>query len=69
MLCTESWSGALVPGGACDAVLFDPEARWRVAPERFKSKSRNCPFNGWELEGQVTAVIVDGKVVYRAAVC
>lgn len=69
MLFTEDWSSGLVPGGVCDAVLFDPEAKWRVDPEQFKSKSRNCPFNGWDLEGRVAAVIIDGKVVYRAVAC
>ena len=64
---TGDWSGSLAPGIRCDAVLFDPRAEWRVDTALFKSKSRNCPFNGWRLEGRVVATIVDGKVVYRAA--
>lgn len=66
-LFTDAWSGSLTPGKECDAVLFDPEARWKVEPDRFKSKSRNCPFNGWTLQGRTAATIVRGKVVYRAA--
>jgi len=64
---TGAWSGSLIPGDRCDATLFDPEAVWRVDAASFKSKSRNCPFDGWRLEGRVVATIVDGKVVYRAA--
>jgi len=64
---TGEWSGSLAPGSGCDVVLFDPRAEWRVDAAQFKSKSRNCPFNGWRLEGRVVATIVNGKVVYRAA--
>ena len=59
-------SGALAPNFCGDAVIFDPNAKWTVAPEEFKSKSRNCPFNGWELEGRVAYTIVGGEVKYRA---
>lgn len=59
--------GNLVPFHRCDAVLFNPAARWTVDPETFKSRSRNCPFSGWDLTGRVVATIVGGEVKYRVA--
>jgi dihydroorotase len=35
-----------------------------VAARSFKSKSRNTPFDGWELTGRAVAVLVGGRVVY-----
>ena len=57
--------GWLKPHFRCNAVLFDPNARWTVNPEEFRSRSRNCPFAGWELNGRVVATIVDGQVKHR----
>ena len=54
------------PSFPCDAVIFDPNAKWTVDPEQFKSKGRNCPFAGWELTGRVLYTIVNGEVRYRA---
>jgi len=31
----------------------------------FKSKSRNSPFQGWELKGFAVLTIVAGRIVYR----
>ena len=30
-----------------------------------KSKSKNTPFDGWQLRGGVAATIVGGRIVYR----
>jgi len=54
------------PGFPADIVIFDPSATWTVDPDKFKSKSRNCPFNGRELQGCVMYTIVGGEVKYRA---
>ena len=60
-------AGTLRVGAPADVVLFDPNERWRVDPERFASKGRNTPFAGWELTGRVRRTIVGGKTVYNAA--
>ena len=60
-------AGTLTPGSRGDVVLFDPDVRWTIEPERFRSKSRNCPFAGWEVRGRVAATIVEGEVRYSAA--
>ena len=31
----------------------------------FASKSRNCPFQGWNLKGQAVMTIVGGEIVMR----
>ncbi|HYE92331.1 MAG TPA: dihydroorotase [Terriglobales bacterium] len=55
--------GSLAPGAAADITVLDLGARVTVAPNRFKSKSRNTPFGGWELTGAPVMTLVGGKVV------
>jgi len=59
-------AGTLQKGSAADVVVFDPEARWKVEPDRFRSRSHNTPFAGRELAGKVEYTIVGGKPVYAA---
>jgi dihydroorotase len=56
--------GSLGVGAPADIVIFDPEEKWRVEPERFRSRSRNTPFADWELKGVVYRTLVGGKTVY-----
>ncbi|HKY05573.1 MAG TPA: dihydroorotase, partial [Blastocatellia bacterium] len=58
--------GKLAEGSAADITIFDPQRRWQVDPRQFKSKSRNTPFAGWQLDGIVVATYVGGREVYRA---
>jgi len=57
-------AGALVSGAAADLVLFDPEAGWKVTEERLHSKSKNSPFDGRPVQGQVLRTVVDGRSVF-----
>ncbi|MGH7545382.1 MAG: amidohydrolase family protein, partial [Gemmatimonadota bacterium] len=59
-------TGTLQEGAPADVTVFDPTARATVVPERFHSRSRNTPFAGWELPGQVALTLVGGRVVHRA---
>ena len=54
--------GTLTVGADADVTIIDPNARWTIRAERFVSRSRNCPFDGWEVRGRVVATIVAGAV-------
>ena len=41
-----------------------PDEEWVVDPDKFFSKSRNCPWNGKTLKGKVKATILGGKQVF-----
>jgi dihydroorotase len=53
--------GTLAPGSLADITVFDPDFEWTVDARRFKSKSRNTPFEGRKLPGQVVETLVAGR--------
>ncbi|MBU1700470.1 MAG: dihydroorotase [Candidatus Eisenbacteria bacterium] len=57
-------SGHLRAGELAELTLIDPQATWTVDPELFASKSRNCPFGGWELQGRAALTVVEGRLVH-----
>jgi dihydroorotase len=57
--------GTLKPGACADVTIIDPNAEWTIEPERFRSRSRNCPFAGWKVRGRAATVIVGGEVTYE----
>lgn len=57
-------SGALEPGRPADLVVFDPEAPWIVDSKKFRSKSKNSPFDERPLQGHAVRTIVDGHTVF-----
>jgi dihydroorotase len=57
--------GTLRPGAVADVTVIDPDACWTIDPRQFRSKSRNCPFAGWEVRGRADAVLVAGEVRFR----
>jgi len=58
-------AGTLAVGAPADVAIVDPNRQWQVDPSRFRSKSRNTPFAGWKVKGQVTTTIVSGRVVFE----
>jgi dihydroorotase len=56
--------GALTENAPADITVLAPDLEVTVDPARFRSKSRNTPFGGWQLRGGVAATIVGGRVVY-----
>jgi dihydroorotase len=58
--------GSLTPGAPADVTVIAPDLRATIRASALRSKSKNTPFDGWELRGGVAATIVDGVVVYRA---
>lgn len=57
--------GTLAPGAPADIALFDLKRKWTVRASEFRSKSRNTPFEGWELTGKPVLTMVGGRIVYR----
>ncbi len=57
--------GILSVGSAADAVIFDPAKKWTFQARESKSKSKNTPFDGWTMQGQISMTISEGRVVYR----
>jgi dihydroorotase len=57
--------GTLIRGSHADVTVFDPKKRWTFEAAKSRSKSRNTPFDGWQLTGKVVATVVGGKVMSR----
>ncbi len=57
--------GTLREGSVADVTVFDPETPWVVDSSRFLSKSRNTPFEGWELRGRARFTLVGGRIVFE----
>jgi dihydroorotase len=57
--------GSLTEGGVADVTIVAPDSLVTIRAAELKSKSKNTPFDGWEMRGAVAATIVGGRVVYR----
>jgi dihydroorotase len=57
--------GSLRPGIKADLTLIDFNRRWKVDVNRFYSKGRNCPFDGWNLHGKAVLTIVAGRILAK----
>lgn len=57
-------AGRLKVGAAADLTLFAPERGWVVDPARFRSKSKNTPFDGRPVQGMVMRTVIDGRTVF-----
>jgi len=56
--------GTLKIGAAADITVIDPNRVWTVDKNKFFSKGRNTPFDGWRLTGKAVLTMVDGRIVY-----
>jgi dihydroorotase len=54
--------GTLRPGADADVTIIDPEVRWTIEADSFRSKSRNSPYGGWDVRGRAHTVVVAGEV-------
>jgi dihydroorotase len=57
--------GTLSAGAPADVTIIDPELSWTVEAAKLNSKSKNTPFDGWQMTGAAVCTIVGGKVVYQ----
>ena len=58
--------GTLARGSYADVTIFDLKKHWTFDASKSLSKSRNTPFDGWQLTGKVVATIVGGIIQYKA---
>ena len=56
--------GALSPGAPADVTILAPDLKVRIEAAHLRSRSKNTPFDGWELRGGVAATIVGGRTLY-----
>ncbi len=57
--------GTLAEGSLADITIIEPEKKWTVRADRFRSRSKNSPFIGYRLSGQVYRTILAGRVVFE----
>ena len=58
--------GTLSVGRQGDVTIIDPDAEYKIDITKFRSKSRNCPYNGWPVKGKVVKTIVGGEIRFKA---
>ena len=58
--------GRLAKGAPADLLLFDLEAPWVVETAKFRSMSKNSPFDGRPVQGHALRTIVDGRTLFTA---
>ncbi|MDO4628761.1 MAG: dihydroorotase [Planctomycetia bacterium] len=54
--------GTLKPGAVADVTIIDPNLKWTVTEQEFRSRSANSPWLGAELTGRAVCVLVNGRV-------
>jgi dihydroorotase len=58
--------GTLSLGKQADVTIIDPDAEYKIDVHTFRSKSKNCPYNGWVVHGKVEKTIVQGEIRFDA---
>lgn len=59
--------GKIEVGASADLILLDLEKEKIVDAEKFASKGRNTPFNGWKAKGWPILTIFEGNIVWEDA--
>lgn len=55
--------GTLGRGHVADIIIFDPESEWTVDVNKFCSKGKNSPFDGFVLYGKPEYVMLGGEIL------
>jgi dihydroorotase len=58
--------GTLSKGKQADVTIIDPNAEYEIDVNKFRSKSKNCPYHGWKLKGKVEKTLVQGEIRFQA---
>ncbi len=57
--------GTLELGKEADIAILDLNEEYAIDPDKFYSKGKNTPFNGYRVKGKVAYTILGGKIVYE----
>jgi dihydroorotase len=57
-------AGRLAVGSPADVMIFDLDRPWLIDSERFRSKSKNAPYDGRPVQGLALRTIVGGRTVF-----
>ncbi len=58
--------GSLTAGGPGDITIIDPDAAWTIDRDSMPGRSKNTPFDGWEVRGRATTTIVAGRIAHES---
>jgi dihydroorotase len=58
--------GTLAEGAPADITILAPDLKVRIEAAKMRCRSKNTPFDGWELRGGVAATIVGGRTLYMS---
>ena len=59
-------AGRIAKGAPADLVLCELDGPVRIEADKLQSKSKNSPFDGRMLQGQVRLTLVDGRTAFKA---
>jgi dihydroorotase len=57
--------GTLKAGADADITVVDLNKKWTVSRDTLHSRSKNTPFDGWEMKGKAVLTVVGGKIKHR----
>lgn len=57
--------GTLNENVVADIVIINPEAEYKIDVNKFASKGKNTPFDGYKVKGKVMYTICNGEIVYK----
>lgn len=58
--------GVIKKGARADLVLIDLNSEWKIDSQKFHSKSKNSPFDGFAVKGRALRTVVGGKTVFQS---
>jgi len=56
--------GTLSEGAPADITIIAPDLKVKIEAAKLRSRSKNTPFDRWELHGSVAATLVGGRPLY-----
>ena len=58
--------GKIEKGLPANLTVINPKKEIKIETEKFASKSKNTPFEGWKLKGAPVLTFVEGEIVFKA---